>query len=193
MNFNNNNYNKYLIIIISTLLIICILKSYKFKFIENYYNINSDITYIPYWEIKKIRDYEECAWRNIPLNEKTIQISYDNKIIQQVVNKILSHYQKDDFMKQYQYRLYLPNKNIELTIYQNDIPNYSIELDIYRIYVYGNKDIYNKNMNLELKQLKNSQGFKVKVFFTTKPKLNILKVEYLQSIQNQNYFYNLDY
>lgn len=184
-----------LILIIVIIIIIICFKFNKTDY-ENYENkINGKyITYIPYWEIKKIRDYEECAWRNIPNNKKTIKVSYDNQKIQQVVDKILKHYQKDDFIKQYQYRVYLPNKrNIELTIYPKNY--YSIELNIYRIYVYGNKDIYNKDMNLETRQLKNSQGFKIKVFFNimNNENINIKRVDYLYAIQNQNYFYNLDY
>jgi len=177
-------------------IIILYLQYYKNNehFVSNHNLINNQTTYIPYWEIKKIRDYEECAWREIPNNKKTVMISINNYFIKDVIKKVLNYYQKDDFIKQYQYRVFLPNNNnkIPLTIYDNNI-HYEIKLNIYRLYVYSDKNIYNQNIVLDTTKLKNTQGFEVNVLFTkNKNSIQIVKVDYLRSIQNQNYFYNLE-
>lgn len=191
-------YIKIVLIVIIILFVLFFIKSdYKVKVNEHMYNNHT--TYIPYWEIKKIRDYEECAWRNVLPNKITKNVSINNYLIKNVINKVLKHYQKDDFMKQYQYRVFIPDINkqfIPMTIHKNEITQqniYSIKLNIYRLYVYSDKNIYNQTIQLDTNKLKNTQGFEVEVFFeTNNHSIHILKVDYLRSIQNQNYFYNLD-
>lgn len=185
-------------------LLLIIILSLFIKSIDYEY-MNNPTEYIPYWEVRKIRDYEDCAWLNIPSNKTNIQVLYNDDIIQKVVSQIIQYYQQQDYVEQFQYRVFNPDdlEYIQLTKYNlgntlennfEEIRYYSIKLNIYRIYVNNNNQIYNSNMDLQLDQLKNAQGFELQVLFKVigDNNVQILKVQYLRPIVNEKYFYKTD-
>lgn len=185
-------------------LLLIIILSLCIKLIDYEY-MNNPTEYIPYWEVRKIRDYEDCAWLNIPSNKTNIQVLYNDDIIQKVVSQIIQYYQQQDYVEQFQYRVFNPDdlEYIQLTKYNlgntlennfEEIRYYSIKLNIYRIYVNNNNQIYNSNMDLQLDQLKNAQGFELQVLFKVigDNNVQILKVQYLRPIVNEKYFYKTD-
>jgi hypothetical protein len=178
--------------IISLFILILIIYTYTYTYKNKVSELfSNNVEYIPYWEIKKIRDYEECAWRNIPQNKETIYVSYDDNIIKNVINKVLEHYQNKDYIEQFQYRIFNNSNDnkIKLTKYK-DTKYYSTILNIYRIYVNNHNNIYNQNMELDLDQLINSQGFELNVLFkVVNNNPQIIKVEYIRPIQNEKYIY----
>jgi len=191
--------NKFTLIILLIIIFICMIIKYRIN-----ENMSNHSEYIPYWEVRKIRDYEDCAWLNIPSNKQTINVLYNDDIIQKVVSQVIQYYQKGDYVEQFQYRVFNPDNKeyIKLTKFnlgsclQNNYEEskyYSIKLNIYRMYVYNNNNLYNSDLELKLDQLKNSQGFELNVLFKVIGKnVKILKVEYLRPIVNEKYFYNLE-
>jgi hypothetical protein len=190
--------NKYTLLILLIITFICIIIKYR----ENEF-MSNPTEYIPYWEVRKIRNYEDCAWLNIPSNKETINVLYNDDIIQKVVSQVIQYYQKQDYVEQFQYRVFnaensdyvkLTKYNLGNTLENNfeEIKYYSIKLNIYRMYVNNNNYLYNSDLELQLDQLKNSQGFELNVLFKVIGNdIMILKVQYLRPIVNEKYFYNI--